>query len=679
MKYRNPCLWALVVIFVCMFLTPAWSMPPHPELIERIKAGEIEEPAFFKNIEDLRARGVDTPVAVPIARRIASGELKTNFNAIAILVDFDDNTSTVSATYFDNLMFGTGTGTLQDYWEEATYGNLTVVTVDLPSSMGWLRAPEDYSYYVNGYYGFGSYPRNAQKLAEDAVWLADPYVDFSDYDNDSDGYIDALFIIHAGPGTEYTGNPNDIWSHKWSTVNVPYVDGVYAYIYSMEPEYWASPGDMTCGVYAHEMGHAVFGLPDLYDYDYDSEGLGDWSLMAGGSWNGPLGASPAHPDAYCRILTGAATATNLTSNLMGASIPAVIDTPVVYRLWTNGAASSEYFLVENRRQTGYDSYLDGQGLMIYHIDETQYGNDNQWYPGHTGSGNYEVALEQADGDWDLEKNINDGDSGDPYPGSSNNRTFDKNTTPDSDDYDSDTTMVAVRNISNSAATMTADLYVTVGDTPDPPSITVTYPNGGETLSGSAIINWTAIDPDLGETALLSIDLEYSSNGGGSWNPIASGGSNDESYLWDISGLSDGSNYLVRATATDPGLLSDTDESDATFTIQNTGPPAAIADLTATLAGGALHLSWSAVTEDTSGTPIVVDHYVVYRNSNPGFSSLPGDSIGQTTGLFYEDPTPALKDTGLHHYYVVKAVDDQDRHAADSNTVGEFDIEAITVP
>jgi immune inhibitor A len=654
-------------------------MPPHPELLERIKAGEIEEPAFFKNFEELRARGVDTPVAVPIARQIASGELKADFNAIAILVDFDDNTSTVSATYFDNLMFGTGTGTLRHYWEEATYGNLTVVTVDLPSSMGWMRAPDNYSYYVDGYYGFGSYPRNAQRLAEDAVDLADPYVDFSDYDNDSDGYVDALFIIHADQGAEYTGSTNDIWSHKWSTYNVPYVDGVYCYIYSMEPEYWASPGDMTCGVYAHEMGHSVFGLPDLYDYDYDSEGLGDWSLMAGGSWNGPLGASPAHPDAYCRIQTGAAAATNVTSNTMGASIPAVETSPTIYRLWTNGAGGSEYFLVENRRKTGYDSYLPSQGLMIYHVDETVYGNDNQWYPGYTSYGNYQVALEQADGDWDLEQYINEGDSGDPYPGSTTNRTFDKNSTPDSEDYDFDTTMVAVRNISNSAATMTADLYVTVGDTPDPPSITVTYPNGGETLTGSTTITWTATDPDPGETALLDIDLEYSSNGGGSWYDIALGETNDGSYLWDVSGLPDGSNYLVRATATDPTLRSDTDESDAVFSIQNTGPPAAIADLTATLAGSFIHLAWSAVTEDTTGIPIVVNHYVVYRSSNPGFSPVASDSIDHTVGLFYDDSTPALKDTGLNHYYVVKAVDDQDRHAADSNTVGEFDIEAITAP
>jgi immune inhibitor A len=136
-------------------------------------------------------------------------------------------------------------------------------------------------------------------LTEDVVYLADPYVDFSQYDNDNDGYVDALFVIHAGPGAEHTGDPNDIWSHQWNTGYPPYVDGVYVTTYSMEPEYWSSPGDMTIGVYCHELGH-VFGLPDLYDYGFDSQGVGRWSLMAVGSWNGPMGSSPAHPDAWSR-------------------------------------------------------------------------------------------------------------------------------------------------------------------------------------------------------------------------------------------------------------------------------------------------------------------------------------------------------------------------------------------
>ncbi len=98
-------------------------------------------------------------------------------------------------------------------------------------------------------------------------------------------------------------------------------------------------------------------------------------------------------------------------------------------------------------------------MMIYHIDETQSGNDHQWYPAYTDSGHYKVALEQADGDWDLEHDINSGDTGDPFPGSTANRSFNNSTTPDSKNYAFGATYVAVANISNSGHVMTADLGI----------------------------------------------------------------------------------------------------------------------------------------------------------------------------------------------------------------------------
>jgi hypothetical protein len=102
------------------------------------------------------------------------------------------------------------------------------------------------------------------------------------------------------------------------------------------------------------------------------------------------------------------------------------------------------------------------------------------------------------------------------------------------------------------------------------------------------------------------------------------------------------------------------------------PPTAITDLTATLASSAIRLSWSAITEDTGGDPLVVDHYTIYRNVDPEFSPDPGDSVGSTTGTSYDDPTSALKDPGVNHYYVVKAVSSAAGKSADSNRVGEFD-------
>ncbi|UCF62899.1 MAG: M6 family metalloprotease domain-containing protein, partial [bacterium] len=420
-------------IFMLLVISMAFGDVPHPRVQSMIQNGEIEIPYYLQNLDELRALGVNTPAELPDGSTVPGPPRNTevNYNAIAILVDFSDNTSQVMPSFFDNLLYGTGSGTVRHYYDEVTYGNLTVVTVNLPSTLGWYRAPQTYAYYVNNQNGFGSYPQNARKLAEDAIALADPLVDFSQYDNDGDGYVDALFIIHAGPGAEFTGSSSDIWSHKWATSSPQPVDGVLAYVYSMEPEYWQNPGDMTCGVYAHEMGHSVFGLPDVYDRDGSSRGLGRWSLMAGGSWNGSLGNSPAHPDAYNRVRMGYVTPQNITTDTTSYSLPNIQGNQTMVRLWTNGTMGTQYFLVENRQRAGYDSALPAAGLCIYHVDETVgTQNDNEWYPGHTSSGHYLVALEQADGLWQLEMNTSSGNGGDPFPGNTSNRVFDNNSTPD---------------------------------------------------------------------------------------------------------------------------------------------------------------------------------------------------------------------------------------------------------
>jgi hypothetical protein len=114
-----------------------------------------------------------------------------------------------------------------------------------------------------------------------------------------------------------------------------------------------------------------------------------------------------------------------------------------------------------------------------------------------------------------------------------------------------------------------------------------------------------------------------------------------------------------------------------FAIEAPVPPAAITDLTATVAGSALRLSWSPVTEDEQGNPVVVDHYVIYRSENPSFSPVPADSIGGTAGTSYDDETAAIMDPSTNHYFNVKAADADGRLSADSNTVGEFDFDLAT--
>jgi immune inhibitor A len=110
----------------------------------------------------------------------------------------------------------------------------------------------------------------------------------------------------------------------------------------------------------------------------------------------------------------------------------------VYRIWTKGQDNAEYFILENRQKDKFDKYLPGDGILIYHIDEKAINN---WNEDHLG-----VGLMQADGRRDLQSIFggNDGDDGDPFPGTNNNLTFDDNTNPNCRSYANKNTNVSVK-------------------------------------------------------------------------------------------------------------------------------------------------------------------------------------------------------------------------------------------
>ncbi|MCX6640627.1 MAG: M6 family metalloprotease domain-containing protein [bacterium] len=446
--------------FICVILAllslaiVAGSVPLAPETEARLRAsGQWDQ--IKDAVRQARSLGVDAPTTRPInVRQFVNTDI--DLHVLTILVDFSDkpaNYSLYPTSHYEEMLYSQGvwsTGSMRDYYRENSYNQIDIVG----EAAGWYRMPQPYSYYVGTNYGMGSYPNNSQKLTEDAVAAADPFVDFSQYDDDQDGYVDGLFIVHAGVGAEQSGSHNDIWSHAWVTHAPIYVDGVTVHNYSTEPE------NGNIGVFSHELGHALFGLPDLYDYDYDSNGTGNWSLMSGGSWGGG-GTRPVHLDAYSKTLCGLATGTNVTANLTHVAFPQVETNNVVYRLWSDGAYGPQYFLVENRQRVGFDLSLPASGLLIYHIEEEDGSNNHQWYPGYTSNGHYLVAVEQADGLWQLEHNTNGGDGGDPWPGTTNKHEFDVSSTPDTKNYAFQPTMVAIGNISNSADTMYADLSVTI--------------------------------------------------------------------------------------------------------------------------------------------------------------------------------------------------------------------------
>jgi len=418
----------------------------------------------------------------------------TTFRTLAIVVDFADKPGPVGATFFDTLLFGTtGSRTVNRYYSEASYGLLDVVTLNLPSALGWRRAPQTYSYYVAGDYCISdAYPRNCQRLAEDLTAAVDPVVDFSQYDNDGDGWVDTVFIIHAGSGAEFTGSRNDVWSHSWGTYTGPAYDGVRVGSYTIEPEYWQSPGDMTHGVYVHELGHAL-GLPDLYDYDGSSSGVGRWSLMAGGSWNGYRGDTPALFDAWSRLYLGFNDAVPVSGLPQTIGLPSVQDHQAGSVVRLDGADSREYWLLENRRQIGSDAALPSAGLLIWHVDEGAAGNDAECRQADnylcSGPGrHYLVALEQADGLYQLENGTNQGNAGDPFPGSTDRRRFDFGSNPSSSSYYVASDLgVRVSDISDAAGTMTA--RVSTGELPTGPFGKVSPADGAAGRPLDLVLSW----------------------------------------------------------------------------------------------------------------------------------------------------------------------------------------------
>ena len=204
-----------------------------------------------------------------------------------------------------------------------------------------------------------------------------------------------------GPGGEVTGDFNDIWSHKWTLDGGARAGGP-----DQDLRLSDGAGGLQIGVCAHELGHLLFGFPDLYDTDYSSEGIGDWCLMSGGSWGGG-GDTPVHPSAWCKVNQSWVTVENPQADAT-VSIDDVKNSATVYRLWNGGTPGDGYFLLENRQQTGFDVSLPGAGLLIWHIDEAQSGN--------TDENHYKVALMQADGTRDMERNLNRGDAGDVIRG-----------------------------------------------------------------------------------------------------------------------------------------------------------------------------------------------------------------------------------------------------------------------
>jgi M6 family metalloprotease-like protein len=370
-----------LILLALVFVSTVVAMP--------YNAGPPDQPDYLFNL----SRRVPEPQLSEPNRPSTLGEKAPGdtVRGIVLLIDFPDMPADTAhrGIRFQQMLFDGPwpNGTMTEYFREVSYNAFTVTgTVDTI----WYQAANNHDYY-----GYSNGMARAAALVREAVLAADAVVDFSQYDNNGDGEVDGLFVIHAGPGREEgSAGDNNIHSHKWylssAGVGSVYTDGVTVNLYSIEPEeHFYSQYSVgyhkiiSKGVFCHEFGH-VIGLPDLYDTDYSSQGIGNYCLMSGGSWggNGQTPFRPVHPSPWIKQRTTSMksswiTPTAVAVNLYDQKLPPIETSPSLFKFWKNGVYGQQYFLVENRTRIGHDSLLPNSGLLIWHIDESISNNNNE--------------------------------------------------------------------------------------------------------------------------------------------------------------------------------------------------------------------------------------------------------------------------------------------------------------
>ena len=439
---------------------------------------------------------------------------------LVALVEFSDQTFVHTRSQFDDLFNKTGysadgnKGSVYDYYKEISYGKLTVQS----TVVGPIKLSKTHAYYGDN----ASRTQRMTEFGKDVLKaLDDEGINFKDYDLDGDGWMDELDVIHAGWAEEFGNNSDNwIWSSRWSYSGGGYFaqyDGVKIASYHTEPELRGSDSATaeSCkitqvGVICHEFGHSL-GLPDLYDTDGSSEGVGNFCLMGGGSWGyisgsgDDQGTCPVPMSAWSKKKLGWLSPTEITSAGQ-YSLQCAEDHATAYMLKGN-LPGKEYFLIENKTATGFGRGLPGtnKGMLIWHVDDAKTDN--------TDESHYMVDLEEASGTQHLENNSSRGNDSD-YFRSSTMSSFTASTSPNNKSYSGTALGMSITSISAPGATMT--FAVSGGDTP------VTRPQNDNFANATAI---------SGESGSLTASSANATHEEGEPNHGASGASKSVWWKW----------------------------------------------------------------------------------------------------------------------------------------------------
>lgn len=349
--------------------------------------------------------------------------------SLVILVNFKDVAFTTlnPKTAFTNLLNQQGysengaTGSARDFFRDNSMGHFNpefdvVGPYTLPKNMA--------------YYGENDITDNdtlPQQMVIDACTLAaNNGVDFSQYDTDSDGYVDNVFIYYAGYNEAEGAPENTVWPHRWTlNNNSTKFNGKIIFDYACTSELRSRfPFTDMCGIgtFVHEFGH-VLGLPDYYATDDGKhQTLSYWSTMDAGPYLN-AGRTPPSYSAYDRFFLGWLTPDELKipggytlENLSSSNKALVITEKGNHNLNGENPSPREFFMLENRQLVGWDKFLPKSGMLVTHI----YYNPTAWI-NNTVNNNANamgVDIVEADGVASDASLI-----GDPFPGAAKVTTF----------------------------------------------------------------------------------------------------------------------------------------------------------------------------------------------------------------------------------------------------------------
>jgi M6 family metalloprotease-like protein len=360
--------------------------------------------------DDLSVQSIDAPLP-------RSG----NQHMLVIMVDFSDEPGLYRQSSFQNQFFGAWTaGSFADYYSEVSYGALQytgdVVGIAGGSaeknsdSIAYVRLPNPKSYYAAGNMGKNvtDFPRTIPGVFYHAVQeLEAVNFDFSPY-ADNSGNITNVIVVFAGPSGVDSGSNDDFMPTAYRLAY--YFPGADGYInadgyhfdnFTFCPEETADLLQAPIGVCAHEHGHAL-GMVDLYDFSYETSGVGFFDTMAYG-WSD---TAPFHFGAYSKEFFGWVDPVVLKPGKYKVKLKAIETYPHMLKLYPKNGTTSEYFLIVNRQAVGFNSGMSNYnlcpGVYIWHVDETvlnSYWDTNRINSqASAGGGSHPgVALVEADG------------------------------------------------------------------------------------------------------------------------------------------------------------------------------------------------------------------------------------------------------------------------------------------